>query len=158
VAKLPYKKIQEAVTFIKASREEAITLANDIVGGAEVHALYIQKWFIVSPEPVRYMVVPLATTPPAAQPEQWEKPSASFDVWWDSDYDDSANPFTKDSAAYWAWAGWRAAQRPWVGLTDDEIAKVENSCVWNEIYPVDFARDVDFARAIETKLREKNGG
>jgi len=60
VAKLPYKKIQEAVTFIKASREEAITLANDIVGDAEVHALFIQKGFIVSPEPVGYMVVPLA--------------------------------------------------------------------------------------------------
>jgi len=54
------KKIQEAVTFIKASREEAITLANDIVGDAEVHALYIQKGFIVSPQPVGFMVVPLA--------------------------------------------------------------------------------------------------
>ena len=57
------KKIQEAVTFIKASREEAITLANDIVGDAEVHALYIQKGFIVSPQPVGFMVVPL--------PKEW---------------------------------------------------------------------------------------
>jgi len=54
------KKIQEAVTFIKASREEAITLANDIVGDSEVHALVIQKGFTASPEPVGYMVVPLA--------------------------------------------------------------------------------------------------
>jgi hypothetical protein len=53
------KKIQEAVTFIKASREEAITLANDI-GDAEVHALVIQKGFTANPEPVGYMVVPLA--------------------------------------------------------------------------------------------------
>ena len=37
--------IQEAVTFIKATREEAITLAHD-VGDAEVHALHIQKGFL----------------------------------------------------------------------------------------------------------------
>lgn len=51
------KKIQEAVTFIKATREEAITLANDIVGDAEVHALVVQKGFTANPEPVGYMVV-----------------------------------------------------------------------------------------------------
>ena len=54
------KKIQEAVTFIKASREEAITLANDIPNDVEVHALVIQKGFTANPEPVGYMVVPLA--------------------------------------------------------------------------------------------------
>jgi hypothetical protein len=51
------KQIQEAVTFIKATREEAITLANDIVGDAEVHALVVQKGFTANPEPVGYMVV-----------------------------------------------------------------------------------------------------
>ena len=60
MAKLPYKKIQEAVTFVKATREEAITLANDIPNDAEVHALVIQKGFTASPDPVGYMVVPLA--------------------------------------------------------------------------------------------------
>ena len=43
-------------------------------------------------------------------------------------------------------------RRGWVGLTDEEIAKVANSCVWSETY------HIDFARAIEAKLREKNGG
>jgi hypothetical protein len=39
-------------------------------------------------------------------------------------------------------------QRPWVGLTDDEI--------WQEwSSPKDSA--IDFARTIEAKLREKNG-
>jgi hypothetical protein len=51
----------------------------------------------------------------------WDKPSASFNEWWDGDYDDPANPFTEGSAAYWAWAGWQAAQRPWVGLTDEDF-------------------------------------
>jgi len=67
---------------------------------------------------------PLYTTPPATQPEHWDKPSARFNEWWDSDSDskvNSTNPFRNGSAAYWAWAGWQAAQRPWVGLTDEDV-------------------------------------
>lgn len=56
-SELSMKKIQEAVTFIQATKEEAITLAHDIVGDAEVHALVIQKGFTANPEPVGYMVV-----------------------------------------------------------------------------------------------------
>jgi hypothetical protein len=41
--------------------------------------------------------------------EQWDMPSEAFNAWWDSDYDDSANPYEKDTFAYWAWAGWQAA-------------------------------------------------
>ena len=55
--------------------------------------------------------------------EQQAEPVAreGFNTWWDGDYDDSANPFEQDSAAYWAWAGWQAAQRAWVGLTDEDF-------------------------------------
>jgi len=52
------KRIQEAVTFIKATRDEAITLANDIVGDAEVHALVVERGLATAPTPVGYMVVP----------------------------------------------------------------------------------------------------
>ena len=46
-----------------------------------------------------------------AEPVTWDKPSASFDEWWDSDRRrDNANPFTTDSFAYWAWEGWQAAR------------------------------------------------
>jgi hypothetical protein len=41
--------------------------------------------------------------------EQWDTPSEAFNDWWDGEYDDSANPFTKHSLAYWAFAGWQAA-------------------------------------------------
>jgi hypothetical protein len=41
--------------------------------------------------------------------EQWDMPSEAFNAWWDSDYDDSTNPYEKDTFAYWAWAGWQAA-------------------------------------------------
>ena len=51
------KTIHQAVTFIQATKEEAITLAQNIVGDAEVHALVIQKGFTANPEPVGYMVV-----------------------------------------------------------------------------------------------------
>jgi hypothetical protein len=40
---------------------------------------------------------------------QWDTPSEAFNDWWNSDYDDSANPYERDSFAYWAWAGWQAA-------------------------------------------------
>ena len=58
-----------------------------------------------------------------AQAQEQAEPVAreGFNTWWDGDYDDSANPFEQDSAAYWAWAGWQAAQRAWVGLTDEDF-------------------------------------
>lgn len=40
---------------------------------------------------------------------QWDKTSKAFNDWWDSDIDPTGNPFRQDSAAYWAWAGWKAA-------------------------------------------------
>jgi hypothetical protein len=43
-------------------------------------------------------------------------------------------------------------QRTWIGLTDAEIADIANLCRWSNTY------HADFARAIEAKLREKNGG
>ena len=39
-----------------------------------------------------------------------------------------------------------AAQKPWVGLTDEEVRSVE----------FDHIRRRDYARAIEAKLKEKN--
>ena len=41
-------------------------------------------------------------------------------------------------------------QREWVGLTDEEIADIANSCRWSNTY------HADFARAIEAKLKGKN--
>jgi hypothetical protein len=45
--------------------------------------------------------------------------------------------------------GWNAAQKPFVGLTDDEITDI-----WAETTP--YYHEDDFARAIEAKLKEKN--
>ena len=86
--------------------------------------------------------VPLYTAPPQ---RQWDKPSASFNEWWNGDYEDPANPFEKDSAAYWAWAGWKAAQRPWVGLTDVDVKNLELTSATSS--------DV---RNISAELKEKN--
>jgi hypothetical protein len=46
------------------------------------------------------------------------------------------------------------SRREWVGLTDDEIAQLMYKCDVIITGPTQF----DFARAIETKLRSKNGG
>lgn len=62
-----------------------------------------------------------------AEPVTWDKPSDSFNAWWDGDRRrDSANPFQTDSFAYWAWEGWQAAQRPWVGLTEQDMPSGED--------------------------------
>jgi hypothetical protein len=45
-----------------------------------------------------------------------------------------------------------AAQRPWVGLTDEEV-KHE----W-EVWRASLPRYIGFAQGIETKLKEKNNG
>jgi hypothetical protein len=78
----------------------------------------------------------------------------AFDEWWDSNHNlNEINPCMTDSFEYWAWEGWYAAlaqpaQRPWVGLTDDEI------------YKIAFALEGEHWRkitdAIEAKLKEKN--
>ena len=79
--------------------------------------------------------------------EQQAEPVArkGFNDWWNGDYDDSENRFEQDSAAYWAWAGWQAAQREWVGLTkvqQDDFADAYGS--------------YEAVCAIEAKLKEKN--
>jgi hypothetical protein len=84
-------------------------------------------------------------SPPAAQ---WDKPSASFNAWWDSDVMPPANPFAEGSAAFWAWAGWRAAQRSWVGLTDDQIDEIAVIARRGNLH--------DLRIAIEAKLKERN--
>jgi hypothetical protein len=92
-------------------------------------------------------LIPLYTTPPAAQ---WDKPAASFNDWWDSYHIDPANPFVEGTAAYWAWSGWKAAQRPWVGLTPEEILDLFDR---NNVYG---SKWVEFARTVEAKLKAKN--
>jgi len=50
------------------------------------------------------------------------------------------------------------AQRQWVGLTDDEILKLAYPIRWQEVDDFEADKAVNFAQAIEAKLREKNGG
>ena len=88
------------------------------------------------------------------QPEQ-RPPDAipdAFNEWWNADYDDTGKPYRKDSSAYWAWSGWKAAskqpeeQQSWISLTKEEIdsalSKYQN---W-----------YDFAAHLENILKEKN--
>ena len=50
------------------------------------------------------------------------------------------------------------AQRPWVGLTDEEISVIVREAAKGSAIRRDGSTSVRIARAIETKLREKNGG
>ena len=82
-----------------------------------------------------------------AEPVVWDKPSDSFNAWWDSDRSDNANPFATDSFSYWAWEGWQAAlaQRQWVGLNDVDVKNLELTSATSS--------DV---RNISAELKEKN--
>ena len=93
--------IKESVVWIEQTREQAITLANDIGYDAEVHALVIRKsTFEMAHKPVGYLVY----CPPK-----------------------------------------------WVGLTDEEILKFQ------DIVPNTLGYDlIEFAKAVEAKLKEKN--
>ena len=112
-----------------------------------LEALQAGKCWTAYPRSHEDCNIPLYTAPPQrqAEPVAWDKPSASFNEWWDGDYEDPANPFEKDSHGYWAWAGWQAAQRPWVGLTEEEIKNLELTSATSS--------DV---RNISAELKEKN--
>ena len=53
------------------------------------------------------------------------------------------------------WSDWKvtppAAQRQWVGLTDEEIVLIVAECAASHQHT-----DIHFAKAIEAKLKEKN--
>ena len=85
-----------------------------------------------------------------AEPVAWDKPSASFNGWWDSYRHDPANPFAEGSAAYWAWAGWKSAQRQWVGLEAEDLAQIESDEFWQ------VGNHMAIAMAVEAKLKERN--
>ena len=85
--------------------------------------------------------VPLYTAPPQqkAEPVAWDKPSDNFNDWWDGDYEDPANPFEKDTPAYWAWAGWKAAQtvqEPVAWLYPEGVEALQNGKCWTT-YPTE---------------------
>ena len=71
------------------------------------------------------------------KPVALDKPSDSFNEWWNGDYEDPANPFEKDSAAWWAWAGWKAAQtvqEPVAWLYPEGFGALQNGKCWTA-YP-----------------------
>jgi len=51
-----------------------------------------------------------------------------------------------------------AAQRQWVGLTDDEILKLAYPIRWQEVDDFEADKAVNFAQMVEAKLKEKNNG
>jgi hypothetical protein len=74
-----------------------------------------------------------------------------FNEWWDAEDLLAENPYSPETPIYWAWEGWQAALKTskWVGLTEAEIG---------ELYRGGWANNLDFARAVEAKLKEKNCG
>ena len=94
-------------------------------------------------------VEPLYTHPAPAAPvqEPVAQPASEEDM---KVYRGIADNYRKDLAA---------AQRQWVGLTDEEINDVVSSLTVTDDGFIRFTANLrDYGRAIEAKLREKNGG
>jgi hypothetical protein len=88
--------------------------------------------------------------------EQWDTPSEAFNDWWDSDYDDSTNPYEKDTFAYWAWAGWQAAlaqqtQEP-ASVTYKEVQDSMNALEKGTIYQQVIAEELGQRKLYTRKL------
>ena len=69
-----------------------------------------------------------------------------FDRWWNEDKLAKGNPYADGTPIWWAWEGWRAAQRamsasdsPQVGLTDSGAKKMPAGC---KCPPSDWGDDV----------------
>jgi hypothetical protein len=99
-------------------------------------------------------VTPLYTTPPAAQPAPVQEPvfelqESGWEIICDLDWIQTLPFGTK------LYTTPPAAQRQWVGLTEDELVE---ACPDNST-PMSLGEAfVVYGRAIEAKLREKNGG
>ena len=63
---------------------------------------------------------------------------------------DKSYVYALDGTMYAVWcAAWDAAKHNWISLTDDEVMNIAD---------MDYADDQEFARNVETNLKEKNGG
>ena len=137
VARLDGPQVKSAITALQAALEQSdagIPVSGEWIGCGECDCIF--RCHVGKAKCIRLPV------------EQQAEPGTreGFNNWWNGDYDDSENRFEKDSAAYWAWAGWQAAQRPWQGLTDDDWAKVADM-------PDTFDQGVAWAQA---RLKERN--
>jgi hypothetical protein len=88
-----------------------------------------------------YPCVPLYTAPPAAQPSQEPMHPEIKKM-----YEDYFDKCFRESSAQ---------QRQWVALTEDEITKLHHEI---KTQLMGTYKTEDIYRAIETKLKEKNGG
>jgi hypothetical protein len=102
--------------------------------------------------------IPLYTTLPAAQPAPVQEPVAwMYESVCGNDFATRHKPpdYAKNVRPLYTTPP--AAQRPWFGLTDEEVAKiVDEQTTDNQGYDI-WCDGQGVARAIEAKLKEKNG-
>ena len=79
-----------------------------------------------------------------------DKPTGSYSSW-ENTMCNSLAPIGEKTRLAWH-DGYASAKSEWVGLTDEEMA-----AAWSESKGDVLQRLKPFARAIEAKLREKNG-
>lgn len=86
------------------------------------------------------------------------KPSPNL-IWEDADLERFAELVRQEELIQFNDGKWSYVRKPWVGLTDEQLSET-----YNELYTqytkddVNIADFILIARAIEAKLKEKNGG
>jgi hypothetical protein len=146
-------QIMEAITAIKQARSAPV---QEPVGWMNPHGTFLSASYIdnfASGLDKEIHNIPVYTTPPA-RPAPVQEPDAVVTGYHRGQCvitpTDPARVFNTGTAFYTT--PLTAAQRQWVGLTDDEIQAIAFTAV-SENW--DWLR---FARAIEAKLKEKNNG
>ena len=81
----------------------------------------------------------------------WDEVPQAFNDWWNADYDPTGNPFEKDTHAYWAWAGWKAAEQPAQRkpLTDEQLPAMWTDAVRKAALPPNKSALIHYKEAIE---------
>jgi hypothetical protein len=97
---------------------------------------------------------------PVQEPVAWRWSESKGERWFDWTTDWSHHDKAKLMAfpIEYAYTTPPAAKRQWVGLTDDEILKLAYPIRWQEVDDFEADKAVNFAQAIEAKLKEKNNG
>jgi hypothetical protein len=146
------------------SKDEALQMCLEYIETDAHERKYVRhaiKQALAAPvqEPVATLFgsLPVYDTPPVKEPVAWLVYAKGSRKYFTLTFDPNKVPeIYIGGEAVPLYTTLPAAQRTWVGLTDDEILKLAYPIRWQEVDDFEADKAVNFAQAIEAKLKEKN--